>query len=74
MDALVAKSLMRKSQKNRKKAVRCLETGIVYASARDAAEILAADGMMFTPEGISHTCQERQKSTRGFHWEYVQED
>lgn len=54
--------------------MRCVETGVVYASARDAAEILAAQGMMFTPEGISHTCQKRQKTTRGLHWEYVPDD
>lgn len=72
MSALEAKSLVRQSMRNKKKRVRCIETGVVYASSRDAAEILAADGMTFTPEGISHTCQGRQKTTRGFRWEYVE--
>lgn len=71
MDALVAKSLVRKNKSYKKKPVRCVDTGVIYASSRDAAEILASEGVMCTPEGISHTCQGRQRSTRGLRWEYV---
>jgi hypothetical protein len=71
MTVLKAKSLVRESGEGKKKAVRCIDTGIVYASSRDAADILAMEGASITPEGITHTCLGRQKTTRGFHWEYA---
>jgi hypothetical protein len=54
MDALKAKSVVRSSNQDKKKPVRCGETGVVYASSRDAAEILASEEVTIAHERITH--------------------
>jgi len=72
MKTLVAKTIKRKSKEKKKRAVRCIDTSIVYASSTDAADILSGEGRVVCPRGILHTCQGRQKTSGGFRWEYVE--
>lgn len=71
MKTLIAKTIKRKSQEKKKRAVRCLDTGMVYASSTDAADLLSAEGRLVCPRGILNTCQGKQKTTGGFRWEYA---
>jgi hypothetical protein len=70
MNALSAKTVGRRNMQAKKKPVRCVDNGIVYASSRDAAEILATQGHLVIPEAIAAVCRGKQKSTGGFRWEY----
>ena len=54
--------------KNRVKPVRCMETGVVYPSIKEAAR---QTGIHHT--SISLCCDGRQKKTHGFRWEFVKE-
>lgn len=71
MNALAAKSVGRQNMREKKRAVRCVDNGVVYASSRDAAEILATQGRSVIPEAIAAVCRGKQKSTGGFRWEYA---
>ena len=71
MKILAAKTIKRKSKEQNKKPVRCIETGIIYASSTDAADLLSAEGWVICPRGVLHACQGRQKTSGGFRWEYV---
>lgn len=53
---------------NHVKAVRCIETGVVYPSIMDAER---NTGIKHT--SISRCCDGRQKKTHGMHWEFVKE-
>lgn len=53
---------------NRVKPVRCIETGVVYPSIKDAARKTG-----FNHTAISMCCDGRQKKTHGTHWEFVKE-
>lgn len=55
----------RTSRKN-EKSIRCVETGIVYASLREAAEV-----MDIGVTAIGNCLKGRSKSCRGYTWEYV---
>lgn len=48
------------------KAVRCIKTGIIYRSAREAHEAIGANY-----DGIGHCCRSESKISGGYHWEYV---
>ena len=48
------------------KAVRCIETGEVYRSIKEAAA--AING---TPQCICQCCKGKQKTHKKLHWEYV---
>ena len=59
------------SAKKTSKPVRCLETGMIYPSTREAERIL----------GINHTCighccnhVKKYKTAGGFHWEFVNKE
>jgi hypothetical protein len=71
MKILVAKTAGRERRNVKTRPVRCVTTGTVYASSRDAADILAMQGIMLTPESIALACQGRQKSAGGLVWEYA---
>lgn len=71
MDMLAAKSVKRRSNTDKKKAVRCIETGIVYGSCDDAANLLSEKGISICPMRIPTACRGKQKSAGGFRWEYV---
>lgn len=71
MKTLVAKTIIRKSKEQKKRPVRCIDTGTVYASSADAADLLSAEGRLICPRGILNTCQGKQKTTGGFRWEYA---
>jgi hypothetical protein len=71
MEVLVAKTAGRDRCNVKTRPVRCITTGAVYASSRDAADILAMQGIMLTPESIALACQGRQKSAGGLVWEYA---
>ena len=49
------------------KPVRCIETGRVYRSSEDAAR-----DTRINAGTIRNTCQGRQKTAGGYHWEYAQ--
>ena len=52
-----------------KKAVKCIETGIIYESAPAACREL--NWPHCKSLGIQAVCSGRQKKSNGFHWEYV---
>ena len=49
--------------------VRCVETGIIYKSSREASRKLK-----ISQSGISLCCVNKRKTAGGYHWEYVKED
>ncbi len=48
MTMLVAKTTKRKADQVQKRPVRCVDTGVVYASSGDASDILSFDGILLT--------------------------
>jgi hypothetical protein len=71
MDTLFAKSVRRQTNKEKKKPVRCIETGIVYGSCNDAADLLSELGISVCPMRIQTVCRGKQKSAGGFKWEFA---
>ena len=71
---LVAKSTKRKADRIPKRAVRCVNTGLVYASSRDASDILSFEGISVEPRSILYVCQGKQKVAGGLRWEYADID
>lgn len=71
MDVLVAKSAKRQSMTDKKKLVRCVETGVVYGSSNDAADLLSEKGIDICPDRIRTVCRGKQKTAGGFRWEYA---
>ena len=71
MTVLVAKSTKRKADGVRKRPVRCRDTGIVYASSREASDILSFEGILVEPRNIMYACQGKTKSAGGYQWEYA---
>lgn len=51
------------------KKVRCIETGIVYASGKECAQAMGLD-----PSHISKCCRGIAKSHKGYHFEFVTEE
>ena len=49
--------------------VRCVETGIIYKSSREASRKLK-----ISQSGISLCCLNKRKTAGGYHFEYVKED
>lgn len=56
------------SNKRRTKPVRCVETGRIFLSATEAAEILSGHA-----SNICNCCLGKQKTYKTYHWEYVNE-
>lgn len=50
----------------RSKPVLCVETGIIYPSARECGRQTG-----FTQANISGCCNGKQKTANGYHWRYV---
>ena len=71
MIVLVAQSNRNKSNKDKKRAVKCVETGKIFASSADAADILSEEGRLICPRNILSVCQGKKKSAGGFRWEYA---
>lgn len=57
---------MAKMNKAKAKRVLCVETGVVYESAHEAARVTG-----FAQGNISSTCRGEYKQAYGFRWEYV---
>ncbi|WVQ00107.1 hypothetical protein [Synechococcus phage MA10] len=55
-----------KASRKRMRPVICVETGVVYESAAQAAKELG-----LFPNKITMTCQGKQKSYKKLHWEYA---
>ena len=55
-----------RSAEQRGKQVRCVETGIIYESIKQASEKTG-----ITQTTICNCCKGKQKTTGGLHWEYV---
>jgi hypothetical protein len=62
---------LRQHLPSRKKPVRCIDTGVVYSSSADAADILSEEGVLVCPRLILYVCQGKQKSTGGLRWQYA---
>ena len=71
MTLLVAKSTKRKADRIQKRPVRCIDTGLVYASSSDASDILSCEGIMIEPRNIMYACQGKTKTAGGLQWEYA---
>ncbi len=74
MILLVAKSTKRKTDHIKKRPVRCVDTGLVYASSREASDILSFEGILVEPRNIMYVCQGKIKTAGGFKWEYADTD
>jgi hypothetical protein len=61
MEVLAAKSFKKRFNASQKRAVCCVDTGAVYASCSDAADILSLDGILINPRNILHVCRSIQK-------------
>lgn len=72
MDNLIKPTLRRCNQNQKKKPVRCIETGVVFSSGRDAADILSANNIIVSQEDIRKVCRGERKSAGGYHWEYAE--
>ena len=70
MSILVANTLKRNSNAKMKRSIRCVETGVIYASCSDASDILSFTGILIDPRNIFLVCSGKQKTAGGFHWEY----
>jgi hypothetical protein len=71
MEKTIKPILRRSSRPEKRKSVRCVETGIVYTSGRDAADILIESKISVSPESINKVCRGHQKTAGGYHWEYA---
>jgi group I intron endonuclease len=49
-----------------KKPIRCVETGVIFPSIKEAGEAIGTD-----PTNIVNTLAGRQKTTKGLHFEYI---
>lgn len=58
---------IKKATEARKKEVRCIETGIIYESATEAARQVPNTNQ----SKICMVCRGQRKTCGGFHWEYV---
>jgi hypothetical protein len=47
---------------------------LVYASSRDASDILSFEGIVVEPRNILYVCQGKQKVAGGLRWEYADID
>jgi len=56
------------AQKANSKQIRCVETGVVYSSARDAGRQLGNPKLY---SGISNVLRGRVEKAGGYHWEYL---
>ncbi|GDX37789.1 hypothetical protein LBMAG20_00040 [Methylocystaceae bacterium] len=63
--------LRRHSPPQNRKPVRCIETGVVYACVRDAADLLIEDEICVSPEDIRKVCLGRRATAGRLRWEYV---
>ena len=59
-------SLQQRSANSRKKPVICIETGVVYDSAKDAAEVL-----QLSASTITQCCKGHRKTHGKYHWKYA---
>lgn len=48
--------------------VKCVETGVIYESIKEAAEFIGRDG-----SSISKCCRGKQDTVAGYHWVYIDE-
>ena len=71
MDKIVKPTLRRTNQRHKMKAVLCIDTGIVYSSSRDAADILIAKNIILSPEDIRKVCRGERKTAAGLRWAFV---
>lgn len=56
-------------KKQSKPKIRCIETGKIYNTSREAANDIGAK----KTNGIVATCKGKQKTSGGYHWEYIDE-
>jgi hypothetical protein len=68
---LEAKTIRKKPKIQVKKPVKCVETGKIYASSTDAADLLSTEGLIICPRAILNNCRGKQKTAGGFRWEYA---
>ena len=60
------KKTSEEKRRKRSKPVLCVETGIVYYSAREANKQI---GISY--KSISSVCNKKRKTTGGYHWEFI---
>ena len=67
--AKIMQKMQEKAKEKTCKKVQCIQTGIVYESAREADR---QTGLKYY--NISKVCNGKMKTTEGFHWKFYQED
>ena len=60
------KKTSEEERRKRSKPVLCVETGIIYYSAREAND---KTGISY--KNISSVCNKKRKTTGGYHWEFI---
>ena len=63
--------LRRHSPPHNRKPVRCIDTGVVYACVRDAADLLIEEEICVSPEDIRKVCLGQRARAGQLRWEYV---
>lgn len=61
---------VKKATEARKKSVQCVETGIIYESASEAARLVPKTSQ----SKICMVCRGQRKTCGGYHWKYVEEE
>ena len=60
------------------KKVRCIETGDIFKNAREASRWLTNIKEQFynkyNPDHIKQCCRGKQKTSYGYHWEFINEE
>ena len=62
--------------KEKAKKVKCIETGEIFNSAKQANEMLVQKGLASSYTAynrIKEVCRNKTETAYGFHWEFVQE-
>ncbi len=65
-----------KSCKEKAKKVKCVETGEIFNSAKQANEMLVKKGLSYSYTAyirIKNACKNREETAYGFHWQFVDE-
>ena len=65
-----------KSCKEKSKKVKCVETGEIFNSAKQANEMLVKKGLSYSYTAyirIKNACKNREETAYGFHWQFVDE-
>lgn len=71
MENKIKPVLRRHPPPQNRKAVRCIDTGVVYDCVRDAADMLIEYEVLVSPEDIRKVCLGQRATAGRLRWEYI---